>query len=312
MSSIEVFAPATVANVSCGYDVLGFALEHPGDRVVMHLNNSGRITLDNVEGDDGKLPREPENNLVTAVVKYYLDFIGSQQGVGVELYKQMPFGSGLGSSSASAVAGLVAINELMGKPLTREQLLPLAMEGERLACGNAHADNVAPSLLGGLVLIRSYSPLDVVRLPFPETLTAAVLYPHVEIPTSQARRILKTTVPVSDAIRQWGNVAGLVAGFCTNDIALIGRSMEDFIIEPVRAMLIPKFYEMRQIAMENHAIGFGISGSGPSVFAFCENEKTASDVLQLLSNCLEEENIRSNRYISRINSLGARVISLNV
>jgi homoserine kinase len=308
MKSVTVFAPASVANVSCGYDVLGFALERPGDKVVMHLNDTGRITLDHVEGDEGKLPRDPEANIVTAVVKYYLEHINVKQGVNVELYKQMPFGSGLGSSSASAVAGLVAINELMGKPLTREQLLPLAMEGERLACGNAHADNVAPSLLGGLILIRSYNPLDVIRLPFPDQLRVGVLYPHVEIPTSQARKILKTNIPVSDAIMQWGNVAGLVAGFCTGDTALIGRSMEDHIIEPVRAMLIPHFYEMRRIAMENNALGFAISGSGPSVFTMCEDESVAAHILSLLADHLQQNGVGSNQYLSSINPHGPVIL----
>ncbi len=304
MKSVEVFAPATIANVSCGYDVLGLALETPGDKVVMHLNESKEITLDRIEGDEGRLPKDPAKNIVTAVVKYYLDQLGLQQGVSVELYKQMPFGSGLGSSSASAVAGLVAINELMGAPLSRKELLPLAMEGERLACGNAHADNVAPALLGGLVLIRSYDPLDVISLPYPENLFCAVLYPHVEIPTSEARKILKTHIPVSDAVKQWGNVAGLVAGFFTQNIDLIGRSMEDHIIEPIRAMLIPGFYEMRQLAMENGAIGFGISGSGPSVFALCDNEATGTEILEKLSDLLKKEGIGSNKYLSPINQAG--------
>jgi homoserine kinase len=309
MQSVSVFAPASVANVSCGYDVLGLALEKPGDKVVMHLNSSGKITLDHIEGDEGRLPYDPDKNIVTAVVSYYLDQIGKNQGVSVELYKQMPFGSGLGSSSASAVAGLVAINELMGKPLTREQLLPLAMEGERLACGNAHADNVAPALLGGVVLIRSYDPLDVVPLPYPETLRLAVVYPYIEIPTMEARKILKSSVPITDAIKQWGNVGGLVAGFCTQDLKLIGRSMEDFIIEPVRAMLIPNFYEMREIAMNNGALGFGISGSGPSVFALCENETIASGIAEKLAKHLKNEGIGSNQYISAINGKGPIVIS---
>ncbi len=308
MRSISVFAPATVANVSCGYDVLGFALERPGDKVIMHLNDSAEVTLDHIEGDEGRLPRDPDQNIVTAVVKYYLQKRNITQGVSVELYKQMPFGSGLGSSSASSVAGLVAINELMGRPYSREQLLPLAMEGERLACGNAHADNVAPSLLGGLVLIRSYDPLDVIRLPYPETLRVGILYPHVEIPTSEARKILKSTVPIADAIKQWGNVAGLVAGFCTKDIGLIARSMEDYIIEPIRAMLIPHFYQMRDIAMQNNALGFGISGSGPSVFTLCQDEATATKVVARLAAHLKKDGIDSNQYVSGINEVGARVV----
>lgn len=307
MQSVSVFAPASVANLGCGYDVLGLALEKPGDKVTMRLNNSGAITLDHIEGDQGMLPKDPEKNIVTAVVQYYCDKLNIRQGVGVELYKNMPFGSGLGSSSASAVAGLVAINELMGQPLTREQLLPLAMEGERLACGNAHADNVAPSLLGGVVLIRSYDPLDFVKLPFPESLYLAVLYPHVEIPTLEARKILKTNVPVTDAIKQWGNVAGLVAGFCMGDEQLIGRSMQDFIIEPVRAMLIPDFYPMRSMAMKNDALAFGISGSGPSVFALCNHRDKAARLLGLLESHLGKQGIDATGYLSAVNQQGALV-----
>ena len=302
--SISVFAPASVANVGCGYDILGFALHEPGDKVVMHLNDTGKVTLDRIEGDEGRLPRDPDQNIVSAVVNFFLEKTGIRQGASIELYKQMPFGSGLGSSSASAVAGLVAINELLDNPLTREELLPLAMEGERLACGNAHADNVAPALLGGLVLIRSYDPLDVIRLPIPENLYAAILYPHVEIPTLEARKILKTNIAMTDAIRQWGNVAGLVAGFCTHNTELIGRSLEDFIIEPVRAMLIPHFYEMRKIATDQKALGFGISGSGPSVFTLCQDKNTANKILSLLQELLSKDGIDSTPYLSAINKTG--------
>ena len=304
MRSIRVFAPATVANVSCGYDVLGLAVHAPGDEVIMHLNDSGQVTLDVLEGDEGRLPRNPEKNTVSAVVINYLRHLGIAQGVSIELYKKMPFGSGLGSSSASAVAGLVAINELMGQPLTREQLLPFAMEGERLACGNAHADNVAPALLGGLVLVRSYSPLDVVRLPVPPGLACALVYPHVEIPTREARQILKTHIPLRDAVTQWGNVAGLVAGFCTNDLSLISRSMQDVVIEPMRAMLIPCFAELRQLALEQQALGFGISGSGPSVFALCSSLSIARNVTAVLEAKLTEAGIGSTAYVSEINLQG--------
>ncbi|AHM63523.1 homoserine kinase [Flammeovirgaceae bacterium 311] len=310
MKSVKVFAPATVANVSCGYDVLGFAVDNPGDEVIMHLNDSKQVSLDVIEGDEGRLPRDPLQNTVSAVVINYLKHLGAEQGVSIELYKKMPFGSGLGSSSASAVAGLVAINELMGSQLSREELLPFAMEGERLACGNAHADNVAPALLGGLVLIRSYNPLDVVKLPVPEGLSCALLYPHVEIPTKEARRILKDRIHISDAVTQWGNVAGLVAGFCTGNLELIGRSMVDVIIEPVRSMLIPYFYDMREIATAHGALGFSISGSGPSVFALCKGEDTARKVASALSDKLTSNGIGVNTYVSSINAHGPKINSL--
>jgi homoserine kinase len=307
-SKVSVFAPATVANVGCGYDVLGFALHDPGDKVTMSLNNSGKVTLDKIDGDNGLLPRDPAKNIVSAVVIYFLKKLGKKQGVSVELYKQMPFGRGLGSSSASAVAGLVAINHLMGNPYSREELLPLAMEGERLACGNAHADNVAPALLGGLVLIRSYNPLDVIQLPYPEDLYCAILYPNIEIPTLQARKIIKSNVPMTDAIKQWGNIGSLVAGFCLKDYDIIARSLEDFIIEPIRAMLIPGFYNLREVATEAGALGFGISGSGPSVFSFCRSEDQANLILDALKGQLMMDEITSLGFAGKINLEGAKII----
>lgn len=308
MQSVRVFAPASVANVSCGYDILGFALRRPGDEVVMDLNDSGRVSLDLIEGDDGRLPVDPELNTVSAVVIKYLDHIGVKQGAGIKLYKKMPFGSGLGSSSASAVGGLVAVNELMGRRLSRLELLPFAMEGERIACGNAHADNVAPALLGGMVLIRSYDPLDVISLPVPGGLYCTVVYPHVEIPTMAARQIIRTNIPVSKAVRQWGNVAGLVAGLYRNDLDLIGRSMEDVIIEPVRSMLIPHFDEMRELALGRDATGFGISGSGPSVFALCSSREIADDVARVLKKKLSRYEMEATSWVSEINMDGANVI----
>ncbi len=309
MDSVRVFAPASVANVSCGYDVLGFAVYQPGDEVIMTKNSEGCVSLDLIEGDDGRLPLDPEKNTVSAVVINYLDYIGSNQGVGIKLYKKMPFGSGLGSSSASAVGGLVAVNELMGNPLSRIELLPFAMEGERLACGNAHADNVAPALLGGIVLIRSYDPLDVISLPVPKGMSCALIYPHVEIPTMAARQIIRTKISMTNAIRQWGNVGGLVAGFYKNDLDLIGRSMEDVIVEPVRKMLIPHFDEIKEVALNNGAVGFGISGSGPTVFALCGNKENADKVIASVSGRLREYDLDTTCFVSEINTEGARIIA---
>jgi homoserine kinase len=307
MDSVRVFAPASVANVGCGYDVLGFAVHRPGDEVIMSLNESGSVTIDQIEGDEGRLPRDPRKNTVSAVVINYLDHIEKKIGISIKLFKKMPFGSGLGSSSASAVAGLVAVNELMGNPLSRLQLLPFAMEGERLACGNAHADNVAPALLGGMVLIRSYKPLDVISLPVPEGLSCALVYPHVEIPTMAARQIIRTNIPMVNAITQWGNVGGMVAGLFKNDLDLIGRSMEDVIIEPVRKMLIPHFDEMKKMALEQNALGFGISGSGPTVFALCSDVGIAENVIRVLEDKLRGHGLGSTCYVSRINIQGACV-----
>jgi len=308
MKRIRCFAPATVANVVCGYDVLGFAIEKPGDEVVVSFNSDNRIHITKIEGDGGKLPKNPEKNVVGHVVKLFLEKINSTQGIDIELYKKMPLNSGLGSSAASSVGALVAVNELFDNPFTKLDLLPLAMEGERLASGNAHADNVAPSLLGGLVLIRSYEPLDVIKLPSGFDLYVVSIHPHVDVPTGDARKIIRQYVPLKKAVEQWGNIAGLVAGFCTKDMSLISRSMKDVIVEPIRSMLIPFFSEMKCSALENNALGFGISGSGPSVFALCEKEKDAQNISKNLYKLLSSENISCEAIVTSINTKGAEII----
>ena len=306
---VRAFAPATVANVVCGYDVLGFAIGEPGDEVVVKPNESGEVKIIKIEGDEGKLSSDPKKNVVGHVIQLYLEKINSNQGIDIELYKKMPLNSGLGSSAASSVAALVAINDLFDNPLTKEELLPFTIEGERLATGNAHADNVAPSLLGGLVLIRSYEPLDIVKLPTPENLFIASIHPHVDVPTGEARKIIKQQVALKDAVKQWGNVAGLVAGFTTNNLDLISRSMEDVIIEPIRAMLIPYFYDMKEVALQSGALGFGISGSGPSVFALCKNEEDANIIKMKVSTLLQTNEINCDAFVTKINNEGAKILN---
>ncbi|RTQ47511.1 homoserine kinase [Hymenobacter gummosus] len=305
--SIRVFAPATVANVVCGFDVLGFAVEQPGDEVLMTLRPDPGVSIRRISGDQGRLPLDADRNTVSASVQMLLRHLGREDvGVDIELHKQMPIGSGLGSSAASTVAGLWAINELLGRPLTALELLPFAMQGEELACGAGHADNVAPALLGGFVLIRSYQPLDVVRLPVP-ALHCAIVYPEVEVPTRDARRLIRRTVPLQDAVTQWGNVAGLVSGLFLGDTALIGRSMQDVLVEPVRALLIPDFYQLRELALQAGAVGFGISGSGPSVFAFAPDEAAAARIVEQLRRHLAGLGVGSRGYVSAINTRGPKV-----
>ncbi|MFT4062193.1 MAG: homoserine kinase [Edaphocola sp.] len=306
---VRAYAPATVANVVCGYDVLGFAIEQPGDEVLVRATELIGVNLAKIEGDGGKLPLDNDKNVVSHVARLFSRKIDAAHGVEIELYKNMPLNSGMGSSAASSAATLTAINELFGNPLTRPELLPLAMEGEKLACGNAHADNVAPALLGGLVLVRSYQPLDAVRLPFPAALSVVALHPFVEVPTGEARKIIKDKISLKSAVQQWGNVAGLVAGCCTGDLDLIGRSMEDVIIEPVRAMLIPHFYELKELALEKGALGFGISGSGPSVFALCGNDGVAHAVAAALESLLVGGGIGCSCYVTKINTEGAKVLT---
>lgn len=308
--SVKVFAPATVANVVCGFDVLGFAINAPGDEVIMRRVSAPGIRITRITGDDGRLPLDPRKNTVSASVQHYLEHINAPQlGLEIELHKKMPIGSGLGSSSASTVAGLFAINTLMGGLLSNQELIPFAMKGEELACGYGHADNVAPALLGGFVLVRSYEPLDILRLPFPEKLYAAVVYPEVDVPTKDARAMIRSKVLLKDAVTQMGNVAGLVAGLFMKDYDLIGRSMQDVLIEPIRSILIPDFYVMRELAMELGAISFGISGSGPSVFALCKNQETAEKITSTLQARLKSSGIQSLSFVSKVNSDGPQVIS---
>ena len=308
-NSVKVFAPATVANVVCGFDVLGFAVNAPGDEVVMHLTDKPGVFISKITGDDGRLPLDPFKNTVSASVQHYLQHIGrTDVGVSIELHKKMPIGSGLGSSSASTVAGLFAINTLMDNLLTNKELVPFAMKGEELACGYGHADNVAPALLGGFVLIRSYEPLDVISLPFPEELYAAIVYPEVDVPTKDARQMIRSKVYLKNAVTQWGNVAGLVSGLFLKDYDLIGRSMVDVLIEPTRSILIPDFYKMKAIAMEKGAIGFGISGSGPSVFALTKDERTALAITQALQQQLKGININSLAFVSPVNKQGPVIL----
>jgi len=307
--SVKVFAPATVANVVCGFDVLGFAVNEPGDEVIMRVTDKPGIAISKITGDDGRLPLNPEKNTVSVSVKHYLESIGRADiGLDIELHKKMPIGSGLGSSSASTVAGLFAIKTLLGDDSDPIKLLPFAMKGEEMACGHGHADNVAPALFGGFVLIRSYEPLDVVRLPHPKGLYCAIVFPDVDVPTREARQIIRNKIYMKDAVTQWGNIAGLVSGLFMGDIDLIGRSMKDVLVEPVRSMLIPDFYKMREMAMELGAVSFGISGSGPSVFAFTKDEETAKQITQKLQKHLTAIKIGSQAYVSPINDAGPRVI----
>ncbi len=308
LSSIKVFAPATVANVACGFDVLGFALHHPGDEVIMKLADHKQVIIKEITGDDGKLSLQAEKNTVSVTVQQYLNFFGLAQGVEIWLHKKMPLGSGLGSSAASAVAGLVAINELLGRLKPTADLLPWAMEGERVACGSAHADNVAPSLLGGMVLVRSYSPLAVCKIPVPAELVAVVVNPHLELSTAVSRGVLPKEIKLSTAVKQWGNVGGLVAGFCTSNFDLISQSLQDHVAEPLRACLIPHFQAVKQAALDSGALGSSISGAGPSIFALCRGEESAQKVAKAMSKVFENEQIGCNVYVSAINQEGAKII----
>jgi homoserine kinase len=308
MESVKVFAPATVANVACGFDIFGFAVDSPGDEIILRKKNTSGVEIINIEGDEGRLSRNAAKNTATISILSYLKHIGSDQGVTVDLRKKMPLGSGLGSSAASTVAGVFAINELMGNPLSQRDLLPFAMEGECFASGSAHADNVAPSLLGGFTMVRSYTPLDVIKLNTPSQLVATIVHPHVEVNTRDARNILRKDVSLKKTITQMGNVAGLVAGLLTEDYDLIGRSLVDVIIEPVRSILIPCFADVKQAAKEAGALGGSISGAGPSIFALSKGMETAYQVGETMRKVFASAGIESDVYVSSVNKNGPVVI----
>ena len=306
--TIKVFAPATVANVACGFDVLGFAVDAPGDVVTMKLTDKPDVKIASIAGDGGRLPLAAEKNTAGVAVNAFLQHLNIQQGVEITIEKNLPLGSGMGSSAASSAAAVVAINELLNKPLTKEQLVPFAMEAERIACGAAHADNVAPAIMGGFVLIRSYAPLDLIKITTPVNLYCTVITPDIELRTEDARKVLKLDITMKDAILQWGNLAALIAGLMQNDYALIGRSLQDVVVEPMRALLIPGFEEVKQAAIDSGVLGCSISGSGPSIFALADSENVAVNAGLAMQKALNAVGLQGKIYTSRVNTKGARII----
>lgn len=305
---IKVFAPATVANVACGYDILGFAIDKPGDELIMELTSEKGVVIVDIEGDGGVLPRNPHKNSATVAIMDYLNFINADFGCKVWIKKMMPSGSGLGSSAASAVAGVYAINMLCNEKLTKEEMLPFLLNAEKAACDAAIADNVAASLFGGFILVRSYEPLDIIHIPVPEELWCAVINPDVIVLTKEAREILPKEIPLSISLRQSANVGGLMVGLLRGDYDLIGRSLVDYIAEPYRSKLIPGFYEMKEAAIKAGALGSSISGSGPSVFALCKGKDIADKVGEAMKNVMNEMKINAEVYVSKVNHTGPKVL----
>jgi homoserine kinase len=306
---VSVFAPATVSNVACGFDVMGFAVHEPGDIATVRKIEKPGVFLKIVGGGDDRLPRESSKNTAGIAVIEFLKKMKVATGIEIELHKKMPMGSGLGSSAASAVAAVYATNILFDNPLSRNELLPFVLEAEKAACGSAHADNAAPSLLGGFVLIRSYNPLDTLSLAVPANLMCTILHPFLEIKTEYARKILSKKILLKDAVTQWGNVGGLVTGLLKNDYDLIGRSLQDVIAEPLRSKLIPGFIEIKKAAMNAGALGCSISGSGPAIFALSKSKSIANNVGQAMKAACDKKDIDNKIYISEVNKEGPRIIS---
>ena len=306
MNEIKIFCPATIANLSCGFDVLGLCLDNVGDEMVIRKSAQKGIRITKIVGAD--LPLETENNVSGVAGLALLETVDADFGFEIEIYKNIKAGSGIGSSAASSAGAVFGINALLGYPYSTKDLVQFAMQGEKLACGNAHADNVAPSLLGGFTLVRSYSPLDIIKIESPSELYATVVHPQIELKTSDARSVLKQTVSLKSAIMQWGNVGGLIAGLYTKDYDLIGRSLHDEIVEPLRSVLIPGFDLIKQAALENGALGSGISGSGPSIFALSKGKETAEKIAKAMSAVYEAINLPYEIHVSKVNSEGVKIL----
>jgi homoserine kinase len=301
---VKVSAPATIANIVCGFDVLGMALNDPQDIMELTLSSEPGIRI--VHHDIYNLPTIPEHNVAGVALLDLIEEMDGNYGFDLVIEKHIKPGSGLGSSAASAAGVVVAANHLLGNVFSKEDLVRFAMAGEKLASGVKHADNISPGIYGGVTLIRSIFPLDIISLQAPP-LYVAVVHPQIEVKTSDAREILRKEVLLKDAIRQWGNIAGLVAGFMKGDYGLISRSLEDVIIEPVRSMLIPGFDEVKKKSVEAGALGGGISGSGPSIFMLCEKEIIALQVEKIMKNIYDTTGLNYYTYVTTINKEGIKV-----
>ena len=308
MKKIKVFAPASIANLGCGFDIMGLALDEVGDVLEMTLDETGEgITI--LNDTDVPLPADPEDNVVTPVIRKFFEMTGHGGHVQVRIVKKIFPGSGIGSSAASSAAAAFGINELFGAPLSEEDVVVCSMEGENLASGGYHADNAAPAVMGGITLIRGYDPLDIIKLPVPGNLFCPVIHPHLTVSTKQARSILPREIPMHTAITQWGNVGGLVAGLCTGNIELVGRAMRDVVAEPFRKQFIPGFDELRAKLLGAGALAMNISGSGPSVFALANRADIAQRVGSIMERHFAQQGILSETYVVKVSNKGARLIA---
>ena len=301
---IQITAPATIANLVCGFDILGLALEQPQDLIELSLSEEPGIRIKHIDGFG--LPVEPEKNVAGVSLLALMESYPQPVGFDVIIDKHIKPGSGLGSSAASAAGIVVAANRLLGNIFSKEELVRFAMFGEKLASGVKHADNIAPCIYGGICLVRSIFPLDIIPLSAPP-LHVTVVHPQIEVKTSDARQILRKEVQLKDAIRQWGNIAGLVTGFLKNDYELIGRSLEDVIIEPVRSILIPGFDEVKQKSKEAGALGGGISGSGPSIFMLSKEKSEAEKVELIMKEVYDKIGVEYKTYVTTINYDGVKI-----
>jgi homoserine kinase len=303
---IKVFAPATVANVGCAFDILGFALQNTGDEMIFRKTEKQGIKI--ISRGLGDLPTEPERNVAGVVAIEMLKRRNENFGIEIEINKMINPGSGMGSSAASASGAAFGLNKLFGWNYNTNQLVYFAMQGEKLASGAEHADNVAPAITGKFALIGGYNPLDLIVINPPDDLYCTIIHPQIEIKTIEARKILPLDIPLKNAVIQWGNVAGLISGLYQSNYELIGRSLSDIIIEPIRANLITDFYKLKDAAKEAGALGCSIAGSGPAVFAFSKGEKQAKEVKEAFNLVYQQNGIDFHLFVSKIGAEGTRII----
>ena len=303
MDEIRVLSPATVSNVVCGFDCLGFALAEPCDEMTVRKIDERTIRI--INRDDYGLPTDAAKNVAGVALQALMDAAQIGHGFEVEITKHIKPGSGIGSSSASSCGAVVAANKLIGERFSSLELVRFAMEGEFLASGSRHADNAAPCVYGGFTLVRSAEPLDIVSIDFPP-MFATVIHPQIEIKTAEARAILPKEVPLKDAVRNWSNLGAFVAALAKGDYELLSRSMEDTIVEPARKSLIPKFDEVKSASLDAGALGGGISGSGPSIFMLSKTQEAAAAVKAAMDGVYSQTDIGFNIYVSEIHPTGVR------
>ena len=306
MKKVKVYAPGSIGNVGCGFDVFGLAIEAVGDVLEVEENTTGQLRILDIAGDE-TIPLDPEKNIVTVGASNLLLEFGSTQGFDFKITKGVVAGSGLGSSASSATAGVFAVNELLGRPYTRLELIKFAAVGEQIASHQVHYDNVAPSMIGGFTIVRSSKPLEILQVDVPKNLYLAMARPSVVIKTEEAKQILGSSLPIDKAVTQFGNIAGLVIGMQNEDISLIGRSAEDVLATPLRSGLIPKFEEAKAAALAAGAAGFNISGSGPAMFAICDGRDIAKRVVNALQDVYHDD-YNANFYLTQADTLGTRLI----
>jgi len=307
MDYLKIFSPATVANVSCGFDSLGFAVDTVGDEMTFTKTAEKGVKITKITGAD--LTYNVDENAASAVVKKILLEANANFGIELTIHKGFSPGSGLGSSAASAASAAFGVNQFLDTKYSELELTKFAMFGEEVACGSQIADNVAAAIYGGFVLVRSYNPLEIVKLPVPKKLRVVAIHPQIEVKTKDARAVLPTEIPLKDAVTQWANVGGLIAGLYTENYELISNSLVDIIVEPHRKKLIPHFDDVKNAALNAGALGAGISGSGPTIFALCKGNKIAKKVHKAIEEAYKNTGIDFEMFTSKVNAEGMKIIN---